>query len=400
MIEHLSSLVGGILGPTDTQAAKSFPELEDILSSALQKGEFGATLPEERFYSMLGLLASRSAGSRNTSDADLINSKSSEDAVLEFSKLYLRAANNLQLLNQIEDIEYRLNKDLASWVPDLEARLLPKPLEYDYIVDGNNFPDCDSFGAHPCFSFDPSGRILQVEGAHLDTIAAVSEPFNSIKPSHNWLSVLSLLNSVVIPAKYPISIDEIFIRTLLTIPPYINIKNPAHLIPELEFSDWIVRNLASISSAKSEEYHDVLGISDLLKKTKEALASLWELNPTTSAFPSPDRVNEALKVLEDTQEGDLERDTIFRNAENFEAKLDMRLHSRKMFVTASGCLGLGMQSVQVGDGVYFLKGTKMPFVLRENSDKTYQVLGHSFVYGLLEDRIERDVVAFEGLSLV
>ncbi|KAH6721990.1 heterokaryon incompatibility protein-domain-containing protein [Leptodontidium sp. MPI-SDFR-AT-0119] len=366
--------------------------------------EFGATIPQDKFYAMLGLVNGRLSGKTNVVDIPSVSySKTTEDVALEFSKLYLKAANNLQILTQIEDAEYRINKGLPSWVPDSETRLLPKSLDYvtHTDTDGTDLPQIASADTTPCFSLDSSGRILHVEGAHLDSIIEVSTSFNEIKDSHNWLSILKLLKTVVVPEQYSASIDEVFICTLLTISPDSNSKNPAPSIPVLEFSDWMINNLALIERGANANYisNNGLGLSELLDNTQQALEDLWKAN-SSGAFPGPDRVKETLRVLDRFKEGSPERESVQRHVESFEAKLGMRLHSRRMFVTSSGCLGLGPQSLQVGDAVYYLRGANMPLVLRRQGAVTHQVVGHAFVYGLLEERVTRDELEMEEISLI
>jgi hypothetical protein len=70
---------------------------------------------------------------------------------------------------------------------------------------------------------------------------------------------------------------------------------------------------------------------------------------------------------------------------------------RSLFVTASGHIGLGPESVQVDDVVCVLGGTTMLHVLRSVSGK-YQLIGDCFVDNLMDGEIVAALNAKVGLS--
>lgn len=57
---------------------------------------------------------------------------------------------------------------------------------------------------------------------------------------------------------------------------------------------------------------------------------------------------------------------------------------RRFFVTQAGLLGLGPDSAKVGDVVYIIPGASTPFVLRGNEKKQHQIIGESYVHGIMD----------------
>jgi hypothetical protein len=57
---------------------------------------------------------------------------------------------------------------------------------------------------------------------------------------------------------------------------------------------------------------------------------------------------------------------------------------RKPFVTAKGHLGLGLDHVGPGDVIAVLIGCQVPFVLRQSADGKYEIVGESYVDGIID----------------
>jgi hypothetical protein len=70
--------------------------------------------------------------------------------------------------------------------------------------------------------------VLQVQGKHLDTITETASSFNEIQDTQYWLGILNLLLLIAKSGPSNIATDELFIRTLLTIPYNFNFKSHLH----------------------------------------------------------------------------------------------------------------------------------------------------------------------------
>ncbi|KAL1607978.1 Folylpolyglutamate synthetase [Paraconiothyrium brasiliense] len=58
---------------------------------------------------------------------------------------------------------------------------------------------------------------------------------------------------------------------------------------------------------------------------------------------------------------------------------------RRFFVTQTGYLGLGPDSVEAGDEVYIISGASIPFVLRPTGgSRSYKIIGETYVHGIMD----------------
>ncbi|KAK5171957.1 uncharacterized protein LTR77_003594 [Saxophila tyrrhenica] len=70
--------------------------------------------------------------------------------------------------------------------------------------------------------------------------------------------------------------------------------------------------------------------------------------------------------------------------------LGMACVNRRAFRTASGYVGLGPQVMREGDLVVILIGCETPYVLRPHVNGTYRLLGHCYVYGVMDGEAMRE----------
>lgn len=59
---------------------------------------------------------------------------------------------------------------------------------------------------------------------------------------------------------------------------------------------------------------------------------------------------------------------------------------RRMFRTFEGCLGLGPESVQVGDTLWIISGVMTPFIFRKvfmDNKEPCRVVGESYLHGIM-----------------
>jgi len=101
---------------------------------------------------------------------------------------------------------------------------------------------------------------------------------------------------------------------------------------------------------------------------------------------------------------DLETDdpvaTLLENMKVAEEYLNMvrvQLLGRTVFVCKNGYLGLGPQHVQTGDIIAVMDGSPVPIVLRPIEDGFYELVGESYVHGIMDGEAVRDrnIVVFE-----
>ncbi|KAF2653328.1 HET-domain-containing protein [Lophiostoma macrostomum CBS 122681] len=64
--------------------------------------------------------------------------------------------------------------------------------------------------------------------------------------------------------------------------------------------------------------------------------------------------------------------------------------SRKIFQTEQGLFGLGPSSLQTGDIVAVIYGARVPIILHPTEDRSWRVLGDSYVHGIMNGEIVRE----------
>lgn len=122
-------------------------------------------------------------------------------------------------------------------------------------------------------------------------------------------------------------------------------------------------------------------LETLFHATRTAMTELWKANPK-GAFPDPERVRNTLAVLDDWNPDSPERRLVEERIESFKAVLGTKLHSRRVFLTRSGRIGVGPQSLREGDRVWVLEGLQVPAVLRGGDDERFGFVGQAFVCGV------------------
>jgi hypothetical protein len=95
----------------------------------------------------------------------------------------------------------------------------------------------------------------------------------------------------------------------------------------------------------------------------------------------------------------------------FEESVYTAIQNRKFFVTREGYLGLGPREMQVGDEVYVLHGSNVPFVLRPKSrppiDESYNppypifsLVGACYLHGIMDGEACESQGGNKAISLV
>ena len=76
---------------------------------------------------------------------------------------------------------------------------------------------------------------------------------------------------------------------------------------------------------------------------------------------------------------------------------------RRLFRTEKGFLGLGPQSLEVGDGVWIPRGAKVPFVLRETvrdqREVKRELIGETYLHGFMIGESREGVGELEEIEI-
>jgi len=75
--------------------------------------------------------------------------------------------------------------------------------------------------------------------------------------------------------------------------------------------------------------------------------------------------------------------------------------SRRLFKTSRGYLGIGHDSLLVGDYVAILPGSNVPFALRKVDGNQYRLVGETYVHGIMHgEALEMNRWNLELIKLV
>ena len=72
---------------------------------------------------------------------------------------------------------------------------------------------------------------------------------------------------------------------------------------------------------------------------------------------------------------------------NVEGKTYLASLNRCFFITQQGYMGIGPPNIQEGDICCVVFGAKVPFILRSNDDETCQLVGESYIEGMMDGKV-------------
>jgi hypothetical protein len=144
----------------------------------------------------------------------------------------------------------------------------------------------------------------------------------------------------------------------------------------------LIAQSPKISHRRAEKETSRIAIADFgcatdPKMPEEALACYLRL---LNAFPTS------------TIQQNYAQDTWYRRALQL-------LHSRRPFISNSGFIGLAPSNVELGDVICIFLGGHVPYVLRQESDKAYNLVGEAYVHGIMYGEYMRRDPKIEAFTL-
>ncbi|KAK3178136.1 hypothetical protein OEA41_000269 [Lepraria neglecta] len=124
----------------------------------------------------------------------------------------------------------------------------------------------------------------------------------------------------------------------------------------------------------------------------------------SGSVPDPDTIDAAMKVLKTGRSETCQRTAL--NSTSYAQIVKPACIKRQLFRTSNGFLGLGSESLRVGDEVVIATGSDVPLILRlvAGKPKTFQFVGAAYVHGIMQGEalellFETDA-SFEDIVLV
>lgn len=307
--------------------------------------------------------------------------KSVAEVFTEAAWAIIDETKNLQLLHFVSDPSKRKVNGLPSWVPDWSARLQPEPLRGEPHGDGDGetesrwYPSGDHRWIRPKAS--SGSRELVISALLITTVEATTIPFIDTSKPYDLHTMLDLViqNQASTPRSLsPNSAYNTLWRTLVadTIA-----QSPAGQIHDHRymFHHWLIRNLWDICQEHP-------GDNALIQKTRASLAEFAALDDGW-LVPDLDTVDDNFQAMQDESSNVYKTKTY--NHTHFTWAMLPRCSWRRLFRTDNGLLGLGCESLRVGDHVVVALGSDVPLVLRPLADRpgAFQFIGQAYVHEIM-----------------
>jgi hypothetical protein len=354
--------------------------------------------------------------------------------------------------------------DFPSWLPDPATPLLPLPLkaegiQFDSSISWMACGEVQKIG-EPQIDQD---RIL-LRAFKVETVDKTAMPFNIIDGTNEWHQLFDFVAGIAdIVVTNGFSVGQVLWRTLTTSFDRPNAKSASTAELDQDFSNWCVSLIVAIqrhdihklgSSASAdfvamiqrmddsmfdckvfgnairkyideEMAYDFLPRSDLHRQIMEAdlagqnphrlapderkpgsllhdsLKRLYSRTGKDDIFPSPTAIEDTLDKMHEMRRGTDVYKEAFDSVERFEIALRKTLHTRCLFMTAGGRLGLGAHSIAQYDEIWILPGASVPIVLRSDGQGGHTLVGEAFVFGIMHGEAvpETEAVILEDIIL-
>jgi len=353
--------------------------------------KFDATDPRDKVYALLGI-ATTLTSSSNTTAFRPDYRRPVEQTYIEASKFLIEQCNDLTLLSVIDDMSRDSERvrgvgNLPSWAPNFS-----QPVIYHRPTGiGSRAPD--SWTTQIRWFTDP--RILGTVGTKVGEVADKERlevrPFN--KTFRRWARILRRLDQTYFTGQTRL---DVFARTLIE---DASIQgNP--LGPAAPFQFWLVCEGADClkESWESESVND---------DTLETLYTIAELGvtepPLAPHIPSILNADTMVGLAEsNTGNGEDEewiKGFYFASLSYYNALTCTR--DRSLFLTNDGYLGIGSQSLQVGDTVWIVPGAGVPLILRSTATRNrFSLLGRAYLHGFMDgEAVERRLMGMQEIIL-
>jgi hypothetical protein len=336
---------------------ESAPTLWELLL-AFKACSGQATDPRDHVFALLGL-----AGDAGKLGLRPDYSLSVADCYTQVAKAFIcDGCMRLLWLCEYQDSELHL----PSWVPDWSSHwsLQPTPWELPGEFPGLEIEQTPqdlffaSGSSEPMITFQgTNGDVLRISGFEVDSIC---------KAGPSYMPLITQL-------RYTFPNERVFTMML----------NSAKPFKELQRRYTVLRALRQEKLICPMNEVDYVAIRTLLRDTDMAVST------TTYSDSYFSRENLRWTRLSSQTLDEIGKTLHQEWAKEIEAALPwpgllIQSDRRRPFVTTTGRLGLGPDSLEKGDKIVVLLGAELPFVLRETNPGQHMLVGAAYVDGIMD----------------
>ena len=394
------------LGLGDTQPKSSEMLLLRFLVTAIA---FKSTDPRDIIYGLVGLMKQTAArdGLTFSSDFEPDYSIDVNDLLTAVAKRIIETTDSLAYLGLVKDPNVQAAPGLPSWVPNFP------PVQINSL-SGANFRSMGILNASkhvphssPQQVFSVDGTTLNVSALCLGKVDKLGEIFMDLLRGQQMMNADILLSMEKLYPYTGQSADEVFWPTLLwdtdlSYRPAKQIRLDAFQKAMMQV--WIRPLSLIFQDASSPEEGQSLVLETINMSYLDQVSAKFP----SSILPSTNLLKSMLMNLDLIPKGEVQ----LSEEEQQMLVAPTSVHSmppgnvlyashvgHRLFLTDSGYLGMGYESVEVGDEVWIIRGCPTPLVLRREGEK-FSLIGESYVHGVMTGEAVGDDTKWEKIQVV
>ncbi len=354
---------------------------------------FRATNPRDHIYSVLSIVSHTCGISYPT--ADLL----SPDYCLSVRRVFIDVTSEIALntgsasVLSLVDRDAKEVPDLPSWVPDYSASRIDA---LAYLCDARLYQAFSMVPRSPDITIVE--EMLSLSATRMDTITEMEVP----RPGGSFLLQGKLDLCLQHPKLYfnGQTRTEALWRTIIADTD--GEQSPAPEATGYSFRQYVllavvirVRNLLEGWDGRPFEVHDFVSLIKLNNNYDE---------PSDPWLPRAQEVESFWLMFQAMQNEP-------QKAERSIRKLEQKAHiymaavvgtggGRRLFVTSGNLFGLAPESAKCGDTIWFVPGSRVPFVLRRCGDEQYTLVGEAYLHGYMHGELGKYSMPLQSTCLV
>jgi hypothetical protein len=368
-----------------------------------------ATDGRDKVYGVLGILngiADINNLPRLQIKADYTQSTTAT-VFIEATKVIMKECNHLGMLSLVDEA-FRTVHDLPSWVPDftIEGGNPILQIKRAIRMDNSKDPKPKIFGP---LDFNVTGGELHAHASLIGTVSHTSDPCVDMIRYGKIDECVKLL----VPCKpmyhrtgQPL-VEALWRTLLLDLDETHDTARPEF---RQSFRDWITWERIANMTLDQELNHQKDKHDQDSFQNMDWVAS----NDYSGTFPSVKYIVRCLTRLGhvkdpshnfDLEDGNACKRQLEQGKKLFEKAAGLSMPRRRVFRTNEDHIGLGTQSMMIGDSVWFVSGCPTPLVLRKGGGEgglasQHKLVGEAYVHGIMNGEDISEETRREKIVLV
>ncbi|KAF6819012.1 ankyrin and het domain protein [Colletotrichum plurivorum] len=361
-----------------------------------------ASDPRDQVFGLMGilnLLLDLSGRPRTELEPDYRECATPSGVFTDTAMFILEETKNLTLLTGVPDDAVKKIENIPSWVPDFSSSGPAAFLAMRWPAGEPYFDACRSEPAHIRIVDD---SVLHVKAFCIGAVSLLGEVYSELAVNGSftqWADFLLQCDPVYEPTGQ--CRVEAFWRTLIA--DRDGSSHPAPFSLQNAFHHWIADHIVWEVHCATKKGADA---TDALTRfaSVQALADT-DVNQTVPDCQAIERYLEQLKEFETQEQVDGLFEGFRHHCQAYVNLAFETLWERRPFLSDAGYLGLGCQSLKLGDTIWVVAGCPSPLVMRKlqgssDSDAVhYRLVGEAYMHGLMHGEAVVEDTVWEDISI-